>query len=562
MIGAMIGTISFAQVIFQVQAPASLAANYSLDYAEPAPNGAWGNLDLNDPANSITGTLEFVATDTTACVALTASLTGKIAVLYRGACEFGVKALNAENQGAIGVIIINNVPSPATIVPGAGVSGPSVTIPVIMISQADGALLRNEIVAGNVTAFIGSKLGLFPDDLGARRGDIVLAERASNIELLSQNASEFSVVTGLWVRNYGNQSQSGATVAVDIDMGATNVYTNSVAVPTLASGDSVYIGLGVFSQSTYAVGNYDMTYTITTATTDGDPSDNVLASTFRVDPEIYTYGLFDASNELVSPAGYRPATYNDYENCVVFRDANASRVVAKGVTFSASTSGTDVLTNELIQIRAYQWDDVFTDLNDANYGMTSLQMLDQVFYAFPGDYQDSNIYIPLSQSLSLVDNQRYLFCFFTASTTLFLGFNDANLDYLATQDTLLQPMFPSTIDGNSSNFANGFGTDIVPAISVTMGNAVGINDLAKENEITPFPNPTANMLSIPVGKRNGAAVLKVVDVTGKVVLTENVNFNNNDILTVDVSAIDNGLYIFNMTFDNGSTNSFNVVVNR
>ena len=42
------------------------------------------------------------------CNPLINNLTGKIAVIYRNTCEFGAKALNAQNAGAIGVIIIKN----------------------------------------------------------------------------------------------------------------------------------------------------------------------------------------------------------------------------------------------------------------------------------------------------------------------------------------------------------------------------------------------------------------------------------------------------------------------
>ena len=37
------------------------------------------------------------------------ALNGKIVVIRRGSCEFGTKILAAENQGAIAVIMVNNV---------------------------------------------------------------------------------------------------------------------------------------------------------------------------------------------------------------------------------------------------------------------------------------------------------------------------------------------------------------------------------------------------------------------------------------------------------------------
>ena len=60
-------------------------------------------------------------------------VTGKIAVIYRNTCEFGTKALNAQNAGAVGVIIINR--DPEVIEMGGGADGGSVTIPVVMLSD-------------------------------------------------------------------------------------------------------------------------------------------------------------------------------------------------------------------------------------------------------------------------------------------------------------------------------------------------------------------------------------------------------------------------------------------
>ena len=65
-----------------------------------------------------------------------AQLLGKIALINRGDCEFGAKVLAAENEGAIAVIILNNVVGAPTPL-GGGAVGNQVTIPSIMISLAD-----------------------------------------------------------------------------------------------------------------------------------------------------------------------------------------------------------------------------------------------------------------------------------------------------------------------------------------------------------------------------------------------------------------------------------------
>lgn len=69
---------------------------------------------------------------------------GNIAVAVRGTCNFSQKALNAQNAGATALIIINNLgTSPMAL--GAGTGSGSITIPVIMISQVDGANLLSAL---------------------------------------------------------------------------------------------------------------------------------------------------------------------------------------------------------------------------------------------------------------------------------------------------------------------------------------------------------------------------------------------------------------------------------
>ncbi|GAA5528582.1 S8 family serine peptidase [Herpetosiphon gulosus] len=72
------------------------------------------------------------------------SFTGKIALIQRGTCEFGVKALNAQNAGASFVIIYNNAANGNTLINmGAGAVGAQVTIPAIMIGFTQGSGLVN-----------------------------------------------------------------------------------------------------------------------------------------------------------------------------------------------------------------------------------------------------------------------------------------------------------------------------------------------------------------------------------------------------------------------------------
>lgn len=82
------------------------------------------------------------------CSALTnsGSISGRIALIDRGTCTFVTKVKNAQNAGAVGVIVANNVASPAVIQMGGG--DITITIPTVMISQADGSTVKGQLGSG------------------------------------------------------------------------------------------------------------------------------------------------------------------------------------------------------------------------------------------------------------------------------------------------------------------------------------------------------------------------------------------------------------------------------
>jgi hypothetical protein len=75
-----------------------------------------------------------------------AAVRRNIALVSRGTCGFAVKVKNAQDAGAIGVIVADNAPGP---VAGMGGSDPSITIPAVRVTQADGALIAASLTKPN-----------------------------------------------------------------------------------------------------------------------------------------------------------------------------------------------------------------------------------------------------------------------------------------------------------------------------------------------------------------------------------------------------------------------------
>lgn len=98
--------------------------------------GVTGNVVFTSPADG--------------CTAITngSQVSGNIALIDRGTCTFATKVKNAQLAGATGVIVANNVSSG---LPGMGGSDPTITIPSLGITQADGNTIKANLPGVNVT---------------------------------------------------------------------------------------------------------------------------------------------------------------------------------------------------------------------------------------------------------------------------------------------------------------------------------------------------------------------------------------------------------------------------
>jgi extracellular elastinolytic metalloproteinase len=123
-----------------VHTPAAIAGSYQ------ASGAAWGGtLDPTGVTADVVLADDGTGTTSDACETLTGVPAGALVLADRGTCTFTTKAANAQSAGASGLIVANNVDTqPVTM----GGSDPSVTIPAVMISQADGATLKTGIADG------------------------------------------------------------------------------------------------------------------------------------------------------------------------------------------------------------------------------------------------------------------------------------------------------------------------------------------------------------------------------------------------------------------------------
>jgi hypothetical protein len=130
-----------------VNAPPLAAGDYEVGQASfGAPlseSGVTGDVAL---ANDGVGVV------TNACEPLVNDVAGKIVLLDRGGCTFVIKVKNAQNAGAIGVVVADSIPG----CPPAGLGGtdPTITIPSVRVSQSDGTFLKANLSGMNATLLL------------------------------------------------------------------------------------------------------------------------------------------------------------------------------------------------------------------------------------------------------------------------------------------------------------------------------------------------------------------------------------------------------------------------
>lgn len=131
----------------KVNTPASVAGKYAVKEAAFTPalidrDPIEARLVLADDEDD---TLPDGSTGTTmdGCQAITntTAMSGNIAFIERGGCDFDEKVANAEDAGAVATVVFNIAGDPIVM---TGVSGLS-DIPAVMIGSADGTLLLDEI---------------------------------------------------------------------------------------------------------------------------------------------------------------------------------------------------------------------------------------------------------------------------------------------------------------------------------------------------------------------------------------------------------------------------------
>lgn len=380
---------------FQVSSPLSIAGDKTFTAANDGSGGTteWGGapMDFIDqpvamgPTGNITGCSAFPL----------GHFTGKIAIIWRGDCEFGFKALKAQEAGAVACVIVNNV-SGGPVGMAAGASGGSVTIPVYMISLDDGNAIQAALATGGVNMTIilnwgvgnGNDLGFVPG------GAANAANYAMPYTQLAAHPDAYKGINGAYIANFGLNNATNVKLRSELSFtptggSASNVYSDSVALASFPAIDSIYTFFGPeYNIPATGTGKYDLKYTVTSDSTDAFVGDNSYTHTFYTTDTLWSKGRYDfAANKPISTFYTRPSASEPFIWGVPFFVANGGSVI-KSAEFSVSNGPGPLPGGAQMFFYVFKWVDAGTPV-DSLMEVEELQLVGAGIKSFDGTNDSS-----------------------------------------------------------------------------------------------------------------------------------------------------------------------------
>lgn len=559
-------------------AVASLESNAQVVGFVTHPSAARGNLEIGIMASAWAVSLDSLtrsgrmvvgrsaggtaAGDSLACdttLINAAQIAGRVAVLYRGTCEFGTKALAAQRAGAVACIIVNNQTTMINLAGGG--NGLNVTIPVILITQADGARLRPFIDSGDSTnILIGQKRGFFADDFGfTGTGSIIRPIDWSVPFTQAERPGDYVLKLGANVANFGQNAQTNVNLNIRVDFtnpaGVTStIYNQTGTLASLPIDSTRLITTPDLDLNATGKGRYSIRYEATAANTDQFDGDNINTQVLVLSDSIYSKSRVDSAGNPLLSGGIRPsdATAGPYDFGIWFYANRGHRVKVDKVKFAFVANAGIQLINETVVAKVQQWIDANTN-NAIDPG--ELLEMGEGFYVYADSLGSNSVRevaitdINTNQpGVRLDSNGVYVISVaYTGIQTGIFTCVDPVMDYTSSRplynNQFISPVFVATWN------PNGFGPTRVPSISAV--TSIITNTSSVENRerndlnIRVYPNPARNDLYVRLNAESmiGMVNYEVMDITGRVVLTgEKMIDGMNDQINLSVAGLQQGVY--------------------
>lgn len=477
-------------------------------------------------------------------------LTGKIALVMRGSCQFNQKVQRAQDFGAVAVIVVNN----ATTAPFAmGGTSTTINIPSVMISNADGLALIAAIENGATINATLADAGVFALD-GDFDNGIIAHEYGHGISNRLTGGGNNSGCLG-------NAEQMGEGwsdwFAMVMTMEPGDLATDARGMGTYASGEPI-TGGGIRPAPYSTDPNVnDYTYAVTNNNSISQPHgigfvwatmlwdlNWALIDEYGWDPDLAagTGGNNIAMNLVITGLKLQPCSpgfvdgrdailaadqllYNGANECLIW-----TVFANRGLGFSASQGSSDSRSD---QVQAF-------DLPVALDPVTNVTTCGSYVWAENGQtYTTSGTYTEPITGNACASNATLNLTITPAITNLnvvqngsVLTASQPNLNYqwidcetnLPITGATSQTFAPTTSGEYAVILSLGDCEETSACKSVTV---VSVDEIEFTNSLIVYPNPTEGTLFVEFNEGHNGITTRLLDMSGRVVLVKQFDASEN-----------------------------------
>ena len=489
---------------------------------------------------------------------------------------------------------------------GAGAVGSQVTIPVLMVSQADGIAMNDQLRGGTPVYISITNWGFgFTHDLTFVPGSAPMGPNYATplAQMSSGNPAPYRFYTGGFVANVGTSNETNVKVKATTTFTPTGsstplvVHRDSSTIATFNTLDSVnqtFTATG-FNHNPTTTGRYEINYELSAANTDQNPADNEMSVEMLVTDSIFSKARYDlALGRPTVTVGYRFANAGPMTWGPLYY-VNAGNYQARKIQFTISdgNTGTSLDGTTPISVYIYKWTDgvVANDKIMQSGELSVVGLATKNFSALDSNYQMWTVDVtdPFNPNKAVVlDANSWYWVAAETNGNVYLGC-DGNMNYMTRAyaadkavtppardywapifggqngdlqgapnlDLTMYPFSATTNNDSVENVSFAGAKGLVPAIALHLAKNPGtsVENVAANPfaEATLYPNPASAVVNLKLKLQDPAAKVyfKITDAFGRVLHTEvKQNIQNSD-LQFNTSNLSAGVYYMVITTDKG-----------
>ena len=526
------------------------------------------------------------------------TLNGKIALVFRGGgITFYQKALYAQQAGAVACVIVNNIPGGPIGMSSTGTV--PITIPVIMISQADGNAINAQLAASQTVTM---NISLWKTNVN---NDLALVNNGLSLfhaTMIPQNqltrnatAPAYNYIPAAYVANFGNNTQTGVKLVSSLSFTPTSGQSNlirkdsSVVLANFPTIDSIICPLaGEFVLPTTAsTGVYQVDFTVKQNETDNLSNNNIGSTTLTVTDSIFSKGRYDlVKGEPIVGSGYAFGSSSDMSWGPLYYVANGG-YAARRVQFTVSAGSNSPTLDALgtCEIYLMKWTDGSNaqpkdsvietgELNMVGIATRSFTAADSNFKIYSANFINVD---GSSRPFARLDSNSWYWVCTSLPTGFYLGVDGSTNYYVReyartriTPNTPFYEFFAPITNISQNNFGNdptvvvsmnpfdAIDVDsarfaqqkkgLVPAMPLHISKSIpttGTETLKPiYSKLTTYPNPATNLIKVDFDLLESAdkVTVRLVDGFGRPVIKDVLNNTKSGTYTFNTEKLPSGNY--------------------